>query len=108
MSRRHSRPPGPRAVPAPRGGKRGAEGAGEAIMDGMRVGDVAGADFDAIERMLAAPADDAVVRLSRLRERERACSKQQQHAGKRRNHSAKRHHASHANKHLNIPLCLTA
>ena len=71
MSRRHSRPPGPRAVPAPRGGKRGAEGAGEAIMDGMRVGDVAGADFDAIERMLAAPADDAAVRLSRLRERER-------------------------------------
>ncbi|MFM8990713.1 MAG: hypothetical protein ACKOUS_14045 [Alphaproteobacteria bacterium] len=60
----------PRAVAIPRPGRPAPRGAGDAIMDQMGVGVVAGADFDAIERMLAAPADDAAVRLSRLRERE--------------------------------------
>ncbi len=74
MSRRQPPPRArraPRAVAVARPGKAGPRGAGEAIMDGMGVGAGTGADFDEIERMLAAPADDAAVRLGRLRERER-------------------------------------
>jgi len=75
MTRGRPRPPrerrDPRASAVPRPGGPGPRGAGDAIMDKMGVGDVAGADFDAIERMLAVPAGDAAVRLSRLRERER-------------------------------------
>jgi predicted TPR repeat methyltransferase len=44
---------------------------GDAIMDGFGIRAPGGADFDAIEKMLAAPADPAAVRLARLREREK-------------------------------------
>lgn len=74
MTRRQPPPPArraPRSLAVPRRAAGGPRGAADAIMDGMGVGAAAGADFDEIERMLAAPADDAAVRLSRLRERER-------------------------------------
>ena len=44
---------------------------GDAIMTGFGIRAPGDADFDAIERMLAAPADPAAVRLARLRERDR-------------------------------------
>ena len=55
----------PRRAPA------GAPSVGDAIMNVFGIRAAGGADFDAIEKMLAAPADPAAVRLSRLREREK-------------------------------------
>ena len=57
--------------PAARRPAPGAASLGDAIMGGFGIRAAGGADFAAVEKMLAAPADPAAVRLSRLREREK-------------------------------------